>query len=189
MGACFAYRPGHARKDHRRVRQACRARRLLLGVAAGQRLQQTAGRRKIERAGVCRTGAGRAAQSDRHAHRLRRRRGTHRRLPEPGRGLWWRLAGSRPIAGRDPGARLRRPLLGLSGRRSAHRRLCSPRQDVRHHAGLLSAGRARLARSECPRASPKSFDLRPTPASSRPASSWTIRPRIDRRSSRCCGRS
>ena len=28
--------PGHARQDHRRLRQACRARRVFLGVAAGQ---------------------------------------------------------------------------------------------------------------------------------------------------------
>ena len=95
---------------------------------------------------ICRARAGRAAQPHRHAHRLCRSGGAHRRLPEPGRGLWRRLAGARSFAGRDPGAGLRRPLLGLSGRRSAHRQLRPARQDVRHHAGLLPAGRSGLAR-------------------------------------------
>ena len=61
--------------------------------------------------------------------------------------------------------------------RSAHRWLRSPRQDVRNHAGLLSARRPGLARSDGRKASPRYFGLRPTPASSRRAFPWTIRPR------------
>ena len=40
-----------------------------------------------------------------------------------------------------------------------------------------------------PRASPRSSALRPTPASSRRASSWTTPPKTGRPSSRCCSRS
>ena len=57
------------------------------------------------------------------ADRLRGAERARGRLPESGRRLWRRLARPRRSPGRDPGARLRRPLLGLSGRRPAHGQL------------------------------------------------------------------
>ena len=80
------------------------------------------------------------------------------------------------LAGGDPGAGFRRPLLGLPGGRPAHRQLRAARQDVRHQARLLPAGRAELEGRRCPRASPRCSAPRPTQASSCRASSRTTRP-------------
>ena len=86
----------------------------------------------------------RAAQPAGHAHRLCRSGRAAGRLSQPGRGLRPGRAGARCLAGGDPGAGLRRPLLGLPGGRPAHRQLRAARQDVRHQARLLPAGRAQL---------------------------------------------
>ena len=99
----------------------------------------------VRRARLCRPRAVRAAQSHRDAYRLRRRGGTHCRLPQLGRCLRRRIYRPRAIAGRHTGAGIRRPVLGLSGGRSAQRQLHPARQDVRHHTRLLSAGWAELA--------------------------------------------
>ena len=78
--------------------------------------------------------------------------------PSPARTRTWSTAaaprsGCR-IAGGDPGAGFRRPLLGLSGRRPAHRQLCRPRQDVRHHSPASTCSPGRIGRARCRRASP-----------------------------------
>ena len=84
------------------------------------------------------------------------------------------------LAGGDAGARFRRPLLGLSGGRPAHRQLRAARQDVRHQAGLLPAGRSQLE-GRGAEGHHQGVPLpRPTPASSRRASSRTIRRRTRR---------
>ena len=82
----------------------------------------------------------------------------------------------RTVAGRDPGAGLRRPLLGLSGRRPAHRQLRAARQDVRHHARLLPAGRPELEGRGAQGHHPGLPRPRPIPASSRRASSMDDTP-------------
>ena len=71
----------------------------------------------------------------------------------------------------------------------AQRQLRSARQDVWHHARFLSARRPELARRGAEGHQRRCSAPRPTPASSRRASSWTTRRKIDRRSSRCCARS
>ena len=73
---------------------------------------------------------GGARQSPCDAHRLCRSRGARGRVSKSGCGLRHRRACARCLASGGPGAGFRRPLLGLSGRRSPHRQLRPARQDV-----------------------------------------------------------
>ena len=108
------------------------------------------------------------AQSAGHAHRLCRSGRALGRLPQPGRGLWHRRACARCFAGGGPGAGFRRPLLGLSGGRSAHRQLrrSSARCTAPTPGFYLLVGPN--WKGECRRASPRCSAPRPTPASSCP---------------------
>ena len=154
------------------------------GLADGQRLQPPAAFASVKQS----TMQGpllRRRSIARHADRLHRAGGAHGRLSQPGRGLRLRRARARRLAGGDPGAGFRRPLLGLPGRRPAHRQLRAARQDVRHEARLLPAGRARTGRARCPRASRKVFRSSDQyRRSSFRASSRTTRRRTSARSSR-----
>ncbi len=141
---CNAARSRRASEDHRRLCRLGRARRLFLGLADGQPLQPPARRRAGDQDGALRPDRPRAAQPPGHDHRLCRSGRTPGRLPQSGRGLRPGRAGARCLAGRDPGAGFRRPLLGLPGGRPAHRQFRAARQDVRHQARLLPAGRTEL---------------------------------------------
>ena len=132
------------RQDHRRVCRPGRARCLFLGMADGQYLQPPARRREARQDGALGSDGFRAGQSPGHDHRLCRSGRTAGRLPQPGRGLWAGRAGARCLAGGGAGAGFRRPLLGLPGGRPAHRQFRAARQDARHQARLLPAGRPQL---------------------------------------------
>ena len=90
--------------------------------------------------------AGRAAELGGDAARLHHARREDGGLPEPGRRVRLRAARPGPRARRGPGARLRRPLLGVPALRSTHRRLRRARRDVRHRARQLPRRRRRLDR-------------------------------------------
>ena len=114
--------------------------------------------------------------------------GTDRRLPEPGCGLWRRLLGSRPIAGRHPGSRFRRPLLGLSGRRFAHRQLRpSSARCMAPRRGSISLS-ARIGRETVPKGINKVFRASTSTGFVVAAHlSWTIQPKIKLAiQARCC---
>ena len=133
-----------------------------------------------ERARLCRPGAGGAAQPDRHAHRLRGPRRAYRRLPQPGRGLrrrrarrsTYRRSWSRCPTSATASGSIRRSTCAPTASSS------SARCTARRRASTCWSGRTGTAR--CPKGITRCSAPRPTPASSRRASSWTTRRRIER---------
>ncbi|CCH78531.1 hypothetical protein BN12_30057 [Nostocoides japonicum T1-X7] len=82
----------------------------------------------------------------RDAARRHHPRGAAGRLSQPGPRLRVRRHRRSRRTLRRPGPRLRRPVLGLPGRRPAHRLLRPPRGHVRHHPRAVPARPRRLGR-------------------------------------------
>jgi len=79
-----------------------------------------------------------------------------RRLPQPGRGLWRGIYRARCLAGGDPGAGLRRPLLGLIRSSMCERTALPPSARCMAPARLLHAGRPNW-QGQVPKASSQVF--------------------------------